>query len=108
MRCMAYCPRQAVEASHLLAVGAYLLAAAIPTTALLTWLAARVPALAALSGIPHWLWESVYAIIALGLVYPLFHALLRIAWVNRFFTHATLIHYYRRYHEPETELRDLE
>jgi len=107
MRCMAYCPTQAVEASHLLGVGAYLLAAVIPTTALLVWLTARVPALAFLSGTPRWALESVYAVVALGLAYPIFHFLLKIAWVNRFFTLATLTHYYRRYHEPETTLKDL-
>ncbi len=108
MRCMAYCPTQAVEASHLLGVGVYLLATVVPTTALLTWLAARVPALAFLSGIPRWALESVYAVVALGLAYPIFHFLLKIAWVNRFFTLTTLTHYYRRYHEPETRLKDLE
>ena len=105
---MGYCPTRAVEANYLLGIGVYLLAAAIPTTALLAWLTARVPALAFLSGTPRWVLESVYAVVALGLAYPLFHFLLRIAWVNRFFTLATLTHYYRRYHEPETTLKDLE
>ena len=107
MRCMAYCPTQAVEASHLLGAGVYLLAAAIPATALLVWLIARVPALAFLSGTPRWVLESVYAVVVLGLVYRIFHCLLKIGWVNRFFTHATLTHYYRRYHEPETTLKEL-
>ena len=107
MRCMAYCPTQAVEVSYLLAVGVYLLASVIPTMALLAWLVARVPALAFLSRTPRWVPESVYAIVALGLAYPLFHFLLRIAWVNRFFTLTALTHYYRRYHEPETTLKDL-
>ncbi len=108
MRCMAYCPMQAVEASHLLGVGVYLLAGAVPTGALLVWLAVRVPALAFLSWMPGWAVESVNAVITIGLVYPIFHLLLRIRWVNRFFTHATLTHYYRRYHEPETTIRNLE
>ena len=108
MRCMAYCPRQAVEASHLLGVGAYLLAGAIPTVAFLAWLVVRVPVLAFLALIPSWVVGSVNAIVVIGLAYPVFHLLLRIRWVNRFFTHATLTHYYRRYHEPETTLKDLE
>lgn len=108
MRCMAYCPTQAVEASHLLGVGVYFLAGAIPTVAFLGWLAVRVPVLAFLNWTPGWVVESVNAIITIGLVYPIFHLLLRIGWVNRFFTHATLTHYYRRYHEPETTLKDLE
>jgi len=108
MRCMAYCPTRAVEASHLLGVGAYLLAGVIPTTALLAWLAVRVPVLVFLSWTPGWVLESVNAIVAIGLAYPVFHLLLRIRWINRFFTRATLTHYYRRYHEPETTLKHLE
>jgi Pyruvate/2-oxoacid:ferredoxin oxidoreductase delta subunit len=107
MRCMAYCPTHAVEANYLLGVAAYLVAAAIPTTALLTWLAARVPALAFLDGTPRWALESIYAIVVLGLAYPLFHFLLNVPWISWFFTRATPTHYYRRYHEPETLLKDL-
>ena len=108
MRCMAYCPTQAVEASHLLGVGIYLLAGAIPTAAVLTWVADRAPVLAVLRLTPGWVLESLTAIAILGLAYPLFHLALRIGWVNRFFTHATLTHYYRRYHEPETTLKNLD
>jgi Pyruvate/2-oxoacid:ferredoxin oxidoreductase delta subunit len=108
MRCIGYCPPQAVEASHLLAVSVYLLAGAIPTAAALVWLTVRVPFLAFLTFVPRWILESVNALVALALIYPLFHLLLRIRGVNWFFTHATLTHYYRRYREPETRLKDLE
>jgi len=108
MRCMAFCSTRAVEANYLLGIGAYLLAGAIPTTAFLAWLVIRVPVLSFLSWTPRWVLESVMAIVAIGLVYPIFHLLLRIEWVERFFTHATPTHYYRRYHEPETMLMDLE
>ena len=106
MRCMAFCPAQAVEASHLLGVVAYL-AGAIPATALTTWLVARVPALAFLDGIAGRISVWIVGIIALGVLYPLFHRALRVGWVRRFFARATLTHYYRRYHEPETTLEDL-
>ena len=95
MRCMAYCPTQAVEANYLLGIGTYVLAVAVPTTPFLTW-------------IPGWVLESVYSIVAIGLAYPLLHPLLKTRWINRLFTLATLTHYYRRYHEPETTLKDLE
>ena len=108
MRCMAYCPTQAIEVNYLLGVGAYLLAAAIPTTVLLAWLAARIPALAFLDGTPRWMWEWAYTVAILGLAYPLFHLALRIGWVNRLFSLITPTHYYRRYHEPDTALQDLE
>ena len=107
MRCMAYCPQQAVEVSHLLILGVYLLAAAIPTAAGLAWLGARLPALSVLSLLPGWLIESAEASVVLALVYPLLHALLGIRWVNRLFTTATVTRFYRRYHEPDTRLEDL-
>lgn len=98
---------QAVEASHLLAVGTYLLAGTISSAAALNWLMARVPLLAFLGLVPRWILESANAVLALALIYPLFHLLLRMRGINWFFTHATLTHYYRRYHEPETGLKDL-
>jgi len=107
VRCMAYCPTRAIEASHLFGVGAYLLAGAIPIAALLVWLATLVPGLAFLSRIPRWLLQAVMPVITIALAYPLFHLFLRVRWLNRFFTLATVTHYYRRYHEPETTLKDL-
>jgi Pyruvate/2-oxoacid:ferredoxin oxidoreductase delta subunit len=107
MRCMAFCPTRAVEASHLLGVGAYLLALTIPTSMILAWLVAHAPALAFLGGAPRLALETIYAIAALGLAYPVLHGLLGIAWINRLFTLTTPTHYYQRYHEPETTPQDL-
>jgi len=107
MRCMGYCPTRAVEVNYFLGVGVYLLAAAIPTTTLLAWLTARVPALAFLSGTPRLVLETLYALTILGLAYPLLHLLLRVGWINRFFTLITPTHYYRRYHEPDATLEHL-
>ena len=108
MRCMGFCPTRAVEASHLLAVGVYVLAVIVARLPLLTWLSTRVPILGPLDSVPLWLLESVYALAAIGLLYPLFHLVLRVPGINRFFSRATLTHYYRRYHEPETKFKDLE
>jgi ferredoxin len=108
MRCMAYCPTRAVEASHLLAVGAYALAALIPATAVLGWLIVRVPQLGFLGQVPAWVTESIWPVGIVGLVYPLLHLLLRTRWLNRLFAVTTPTHYYRRYHEPNTSLKDLQ
>jgi len=107
MRCMGFCPTQAVEASHLLAVGLFYLAAAIPTTALVAWVIARAPLLGFLSGTPRLLLDSIFIIIAVGLAYPILHFVQGFGWVNRFLTLFTLTHYYRRYREPGTTLKDL-
>ena len=106
-RCMGFCPTQAVEASHLLAVGLYYLSAAIPMTALVAWLMGRAPLLGFLGGTPRLLLGSVFTILVLALAYPVLHFVLGIGWVNRFFTLFTLTHYYRRYREPGTRLKDL-
>lgn len=108
MRCMGYCPTRAVEANYLLGIGTYLLAAAIPTAVLLAWLRVRVPALSFLVGVPGLLVETIYAVVIMGLAYPLVHLLLRVRWINRFFTLITPTHYYRRYHEPDVTLKDLD
>jgi len=42
------------------------------------------------------------------ILYPLLHFLLGVGWINRFFTLITPTHYYRRYHEPEATLKELE
>jgi Pyruvate/2-oxoacid:ferredoxin oxidoreductase delta subunit len=107
MRCMAYCPQQAVEASHLLAVGIYALASIMPTAAFLTWLGTLFLPLAFLSTIPDWIVEWGNGILVLLFLYPAFYGVLRVPWVNTFFTYATLTHYYRRYREPETTLKIL-
>jgi len=81
----------------------------VPTvTVLLNWLGARFPASSALNtGAMRLLLEYVYALTAMWVAYALFSLLLRVKWVNRFFTVTTLTHYYRRYHEPGTSLKDL-
>jgi formate hydrogenlyase subunit 6/NADH:ubiquinone oxidoreductase subunit I len=107
MRCIGYCPEQAVEASHLLAVAVYLMARAIPISAALTWLAARVPVATALRRVPGWIvfWTINLALLATG--YPLFQLLLKARPINWFLSRATLTRYYRRYHEPGTKLGDM-
>jgi ferredoxin len=100
-RCMAYCPRKAVEAGHSWGVVLYH-AVSVPTGWLAgTLLASWSPRLRYCGMIPVWL-----AGIALG--YLLFWCLLRIRAVNALFTWTTLTHYYRRYHEPGTRLIDLD
>ncbi len=107
MRCMGYCPNQAVEVSYVLGAGAYLLAGLLPTAAVLAWLVARAPVLAFLYWIPGWVLDSANALLAVGLLYPVLHLLLRIDRVNRFLTRLTPTHYYRRYHAPGTTQKDL-
>jgi len=105
---MGYCPTRAIEANYLLGVGAYVLAALIPTAALLSWLEARLSVFAFLRAVPSLVLETVYAIVILALACPIFHVLLGVRWVNRLLSLLTPTHYYRRYHEPDTALEELD
>ena len=108
MRCMAYCPLRAVEAGHSWAVLLYFVTSVPAVAVLLNWLGARFPALSTLNaGAMRLILEYVYALTAMWVAYALFSLLLRVEWINRFFTVTTLTHYYRRYHEPDTSLKDL-
>jgi ferredoxin len=107
MRCIAYCPTEAVEASYVLGAGAYALAAALPLSAVLGWLAVRLPVLAGLRRAPRWITDRASVFAALALLYPIVTLLLRHRGFNRLYTRAAPTHYYRRYHEPGTRLKNL-
>lgn len=108
MRCMGYCAKKSVEASH----SFLLLATLLSIVPIALWFA--VAGFTALTGNAEW--DILVVIVVLGLLpaYPLmiaaylaFHWLIGFPAVNRLFTLTTLTHYYRRYHEPETRLRVL-
>ncbi len=56
---------------------------------------------------PHIIMYWIDFFVALFLSYQLFWLLMRIPAVNTLFTYTTLTPYYRRYHQPETSLKDL-
>jgi ferredoxin len=98
MRCMAYCPTQAIEASHVLGLAAYG-AVSIPV-------ARRVRALL-LRRMPGWLSSTIAGtLLLMALRRPLIRTL-RIPWCNWLLTHTTPTYWYRRYHEPSIGLQDL-
>ena len=108
MRCMNYCPKEAIEAGHSWGVILYFVTTIPATTALLNWLAPRMPGMAALrSRRATKLVQYPYVLLSMWLAYLVFSTLIRVPAINRFFTLTTLTHYYRRYHEPGTELRDI-
>jgi len=109
MRCMAYCPTQAVEAGHSWALLLYLISTVPAVTLALDRLTPRWSGLSALrGGALRLALDYAYALATLSLAYALFSLALRLPWVNRLFTRTTLTHYYRRYHEPHTTLNDME
>ncbi len=108
MRCMGYCPQEAIEGSQSLAVIiAYVIS--IPTIAyFMNWLSnSWSPFRNIDNGATQWILEYFYALLAIILTYFIFSLLIRIPLFNKFFTYTTLTHLYRRYHEPGTKLKDI-
>lgn len=108
MRCMAFCPKRAIEAGHSwLAIVIYI--TSIPAAVyLFTWLKTVLPETtlfdnAALKQVAQFL----YMYPSLFLAYAIFYLLMRLKPVNLLFTYTTLTKVYRRYHEPDTKLKDI-
>ena len=108
MRCMAFCPVEAVEAGHSWGVILFYITCSAAAMHFLSLLKSHISALNFISGL--WL-ESIFVLLyfyfALGVSYFFFSLIVRIPIINRLFTLTTLTHWYRRYHEPQTKLKDL-
>ena len=105
MRCMAFCPQRAIEASHSWAVLLYFLTTVPVSMYLFAWLGGKAhpihsPWLARAVNI-LWMYLSLFA------SYYVLDLLTRIPHINYLFTHTTLTRIYRRYHEPATSVKDL-
>jgi len=115
-RCMNFCPKQAVEASYPFGALAYYLAN-IPVAVLLLDALARRPVverffdpdgpLGAAGPVVEAVIQYPYKLLALAVAYFSFSLALRIPQINRLFTLLTPTHYYRRYREPATKLKEL-
>jgi ferredoxin len=107
LRCMGYCNKNAVEAGHSWAILLYPLSS-IPVVSYLTYklhgLVEQVPALG--ESLPPITIYAIDCIAALVFSYWIFWHLMRNPWVNKVFSVTTLTHYYRRYHQPDTKLKD--
>jgi len=74
----------------------------------LNWLVARLSLPAAANHVAvQLLLQYPYILLSLFLSYLAFTFLSRVSLVNRLFTWTTLVHYFRRYHEPDTAIDDL-
>jgi Pyruvate/2-oxoacid:ferredoxin oxidoreductase delta subunit len=108
LRCMGYCSKRAVEASHSWAILLYFLGSVPLISYFLFWLQdvyLKIPTLA--YHFPKLLIYTSDCIVAILLSYLVFWYLNKISVVNSVFTYSTLTHYYRRYHQPDTKLKHL-
>ncbi|MGD0090544.1 MAG: EFR1 family ferrodoxin [Planctomycetota bacterium] len=107
MRCMGFCPQQAIEASQPLIVLMYYFS--VPCGAvLLAWLTAQLPALKGLGSWPAILVLAVpYSFLVYWLTHRVVSWLIRIPVLNVLLTCTTLTHWYRRYREPDVAAGEL-
>lgn len=108
MRCMAFCPQEAIEAGHSWAVILYFITSVPVSVYLFAWIDAGIPVIGALNN--AWLRRAIdilYLYPSLFISYYIFSKLLKIPIVNSLFTYTTLTHIYRRYKEPGTTLKDI-
>ena len=115
MRCMGYCKKKAVEAGHSWAVVLYLITSVPVITYVWLWLHKSLNFYPVRNG--YWTIEVanifsflvyiIYFLSAVFLSYWIFWHLIQFPVFNKFFSLTTFTHYYRRYHEPETRLKDM-
>jgi hypothetical protein len=103
---MAFCPERAVEAGYLLGILIYFLGA-IPVAAYLIHHFTEALGVR-FESVGLTLIQYSYELLAVYFAYILFTLLLRVPWLKRFITVTTPTYYYRRYHEPQTKLEDLQ
>lgn len=108
MRCMSYCPRRAIEAGHSWAVLLYYVTSIPVAVYLFAWLEGISPGVAAFdNGISRRVISLLYLYASIFVSYWLFSLLIRIPVVNAIFAWTTFTRFYRRYREPETNMRAL-
>lgn len=107
MRCMGYCPNRAIESSHLFAAVLILLLA-IPIPSRIYNTLSNLFEIPMNYSITYMIINYLCYLLIISIAYYLFFNLVKIRWINKLFSYLTLTHFYRRYHEPDTELKDID
>lgn len=108
MRCMGYCKKRAVEAGHSWAIIQYFFVTIPVMAKIISWLTFSTGLSFEIKN--YWimaLFDTFYFLPALFLSYWLFWMLIRVPAINAVFSVTTLTHYFKRFHEPETRLKNL-
>lgn len=108
MRCMSFCPEQAVQAGQSWGVLLFYIVSTFGVFQVLNRLSPGVFGSDAINGFwPGKVIEYPFTLASLALAYFLFTFLVRIPVVNAFFAWTTLTRFWRRYHEPSVRLENL-
>ena len=100
--------KKAVESGHSWAVMQYFFVTIPVMAKVISWLTISTGLSFEIKN--YWtmaLLDTFYFLPALFLSYWLFWMLIRVPEVNTIFSVTTLTHYFKRFHEPETRLKDL-
>ncbi len=109
MRCMGYCPQEAVEGSQSFGVILYYVSMVPASVYLMNWLGNSWPQMGSIDNdYTRWILQYSYTLLSFVVAYFLFFHLIRIPFFNKLFTYTTFTHLYRRYHEPDTTLDDIQ
>ncbi len=106
MRCMGYCPAEAVEASHSFGIILYYLTTLPVSVYILNGLSTII-FMGKVIPIVNIILNYAYTLISIYLAYLFLFWIIKIPMFNKLFTYTTFTHYYRRYHEPSTKLKDI-
>lgn len=104
MRCMGYCPNKAVEVSHSFAIVLYFVATLPLSFYVLNGLSITIEHSVFLVKV---LLDYIYILVSIFVAYLILFWLIKIPLLNKLCTHTTFTHFYRRYHEPDTALKDI-
>lgn len=110
MRCATICPQGAIEAGHSWGILLYFISAFPMSAYLLPLIGCDPTAMEYFHGsMIHSLLDILYFYPAIFVSYALFALVVRVPFINYFFTHTTMTHlpFWGRYREPTTKLKTL-
>jgi Pyruvate/2-oxoacid:ferredoxin oxidoreductase delta subunit len=106
MRCMCYCPKKAIEVSHLFAV-ILIIIILIPLPNQIFLRLNEIAKMDFVYSFSKFIINFLYFLLKISIASFIFSHLIKIPHLNKSISSSALTHFYRRYHEPDTELRDL-
>jgi len=108
MRCAAFCPKNAIEAGHSWAIILYYVSVIPISIYLFSWLDNYMPGIWRFEGgLTGEVLSILYFYPSIFLSYFIFNFLIQIPLVNKIFTYTTFTHFWGRYREPDTKLKQI-
>ena len=106
MRCMGYCPSKAVEVSHSFAIVLYFVTTLPVSFYVLNGLS-NILAIDLNVFLVKVLLDYICILVSFFVTYHILSWLIKVPLLNKLCTYTTFTNLYRRYHEPDTALKDI-